>query len=69
MTDQQYEFMTAIMDAYGQDDMRLNDWERVFINDMKIRFEKYGRTTYMSDKQWNAIKKIGNAYDLELDQF
>lgn len=69
MDDQHFEFLQSVMEAYKQDDMRLNDWERGFFGDMQKRFEKYGRNTYVSEKQWNAIKRVAEAYDLELEQF
>lgn len=69
MEDQKFEFLTAVIDAYKQDDQRLNDWERGFMKDMGVRFEKYGKGTYVSDKQWGAIKRVAEAYDLEIEQF
>ena len=69
MEDQKFEFLTAVIDAYKQDDQRLNDWERGFMKDMGVRFEKYGKETYVSDKQWGAIKRVAEAYDLETEQF
>lgn len=69
MDDQHFEFLQAVLDAYKQDDMRLSDWERGFMKDMNTRFEKYGKGTYVSEKQWGAIKRAANTYDLELEQF
>jgi hypothetical protein len=69
MESQQFDFLEAVVDVYGQDDLRLNDWERGFMKDMAIRFKKYGRDTFISDRQWTAIKKIGEAYDIEIGQF
>ena len=69
MEDQNFEYLSAVLDAYKQDDARLNDWERGFMKDMAVRFEKYGKNTYVSEKQWNAIKRVAEAYDLELEQF
>jgi hypothetical protein len=69
MEDQKFEFLSAVASAYKEDEMRLNDWERGFMKDMTARFEKYGKGTYVSDKQWGAIKRIAETYDLEIDQF
>lgn len=69
MDEQYFEFLAAVLDAYKQDDQRVNDWERGFLKDMSTRFEKYGKNTYVSEKQWNAIKRVAQAYDLELEQF
>jgi hypothetical protein len=69
MDEQKVAFLEALMELYEQDDLRLNDWERGFMKDMSARFNKYASGTYISDKQWNAIKKIAAAYDLELEQF
>lgn len=69
MDEQKFLFLEALLDAIQQDDLRMNDWERSFSGDMVKRFEKYGRDTYVSEKQWNAIKKIADLYDLSVDQF
>ena len=69
MDEQHFDFLAAVLDAYKQDDQRVNDWERGFLKDMSARFDKYGKNTYVSEKQWNAIKRVAEAYDLEIDQF
>ena len=69
MDEQHFLFLEALVDAIKQDDMRLNDWERSMGGDMVKRFEKFGKNTYVSEKQWNALKRIASAYDIEIEQF
>jgi hypothetical protein len=69
INDQQHAFLEALFDAYKQDDLRLNDWERSFMKDNSQRFAKYGRGVYLSEKQVSLLEKIASQYELEMDQF
>jgi len=39
---------------------RLNEWEINFINNMRSKFQKYGADSLMSEKQWEAVRRIQN---------
>jgi len=36
----------------------LTEWEESFVNDMTERFEKYGRSLSVSEKQWDVLERI-----------
>lgn len=44
------------LDGYG--DLRLNDWERDFMDNLRERFDEYGDRLVMSNRQWTAFDKI-----------
>jgi micrococcal nuclease len=36
----------------------LTAWQRTFLSDMQVRFDKYGTRTQLSDKQYDKLKQI-----------
>ena len=34
------------------------DWEMSFVSDMKYRYSQYGSVTYVSDRQFDQLKRI-----------
>ena len=36
----------------------LTEWEQGFVDDMTERFEKYGRSLTVSERQWDVLERI-----------
>lgn len=36
----------------------LTEWEQSFVDDMTERFEKYGRSLTVSERQWDVLERI-----------
>lgn len=36
----------------------LTEWEESFVNDMTERFEKYGLSLTVSERQWDVLERI-----------
>jgi len=51
---------TADFDALlsSADGNAKNDWERKFVDDMRVRYDKYGADCYLSDRQRDVLENI-----------
>lgn len=62
------EFLKQVLEHIESDPKPLNDFERSFMGDQKGRFEQYGSSMFMSDKQWAIVTRVGNEkYDIYED--
>ena len=44
---------------------KLTQWQRTFIGDMQVRFDKYGPRTRLSDKQYAKLKQVLAPFEAE----
>ncbi|RPJ29583.1 MAG: hypothetical protein EHM33_00515 [Chloroflexi bacterium] len=65
MTEQEHEYVNAVVDAFKEAPKRLSAWEEGFMEDMAMRLEKYQVDTYISPKQWGIIEKVAKKLDIE----
>lgn len=56
--DDQYDELCNIFLEVDESGMELNDRESDFFEEQRQRFERYGRDTYVSGKQWDWLRDI-----------
>jgi hypothetical protein len=42
---------------------KLTGWEVGFIADMRARFDKYAKFMFISERQWETLRKLSNKVD------
>lgn len=58
MEQEDYEELTDILAAAEELDSRLTPWEVNFVTDFQARVEKWERRMFVSDKQWQILRRI-----------
>jgi hypothetical protein len=62
--------MSKVQDLYSESDFEellddaesnaANDWETQFVDDLKAKYEQFGRRMYLSPAQQEALERIAN---------
>lgn len=55
--EEQEQELTEILDDLSNSST-LTDWEKQFLGDMNLRFEKFGEQIRLSTKQWDILHRI-----------
>ena len=58
MTEEEHDWLFALLNAVGENSSKLNDWEKGFMTDQQSRYEEYGENMRVSPKQWAVMNKI-----------
>ncbi len=63
LSDEQYEELDNILTCCTENQEGLSGWDIGFIADIKDRFEKYDKRIFLSERQWDALRKIYSKVD------
>ena len=58
LTDDQNEELEEMLECINNNHEKLNQWEKDFADDNYKRWQKYGKETFLSMKQWEIIVKL-----------
>lgn len=58
MTTEEYKELTEIIVDAHLHYNRLSDWEISFLENIEERVDTYKADTYLSDKQWEVLRRI-----------
>lgn len=57
-TEERTKYYEILLDADGKYRSRINDWEGEFVHSLLVRFERFGKTVRVSEKQKNKLDDI-----------